>query len=126
MAGDEYAYFAAAQTFPDSAERYANDPYLPRIYSPVFAGYGWTLFSLSPRPELVLKALNTVLFALTTLLFLHLVRKLGGVSASPMSAAVFLLLPISAFTAYFIPETTYAFIFALLTWSVVAFCQHTS
>src|ERR1700754_3088460 len=39
MAGDEYAYFAAAQTFPHSGERFAFDPYLPRIYSPAFAAY---------------------------------------------------------------------------------------
>jgi phosphoglycerol transferase len=121
MAGDEYAYFAAAQTFPHSAERFAYDPHLPRIYSPVFAAYGRILFSLSDRPELLLKALNTVCFALTTLLFLGLVKTLGGVDASPLSTAVFLLLPISSYTAYFMPETTYAFLFALLTWSVVAF-----
>ena len=119
MSGDEYAYFAAAQTFPDSAERYASDQYLPRIYSPVFAAYGRTFFSLSDRPELLLKALNTICFALTTLLFLRLVKALGGVNASPVCAAVFLLLPISTYTAYFMPETTYAFLFALLTWAVV-------
>ena len=119
MGGDEYAYFAAAQTFPDSAQRHLNDPYLQSIYSPVFAAYGRVLFSLSDRPELLLKALNTVCFALTTLLFLRLIKTLGGVEASPMSAAVFLLLPISAYTAYFMPETTYGFLFALLTWCVV-------
>jgi hypothetical protein len=119
MAGDEYAYLAEAQTFPDSADRYASDPYLPRVYSPVFAAYGRLFFSLSDRPDLLLKALNTVCFALTTLLFLHLVKTVGGVDASPEAAAVFLLLPISAYTAYFMPETTYVFLFALLTWSVV-------
>jgi phosphoglycerol transferase len=119
MAGDEYAYLAEAQTFPDSAGRYASDPYLPRVYSPVFAAYGRMFFSLSDRPDLLLKALNTVCFALTTLLFLRLVKTLGGVEASPVTAAVFLLLPISAYTAYFMPETTYAFLFGLLTWSVV-------
>jgi phosphoglycerol transferase len=119
MAGDEYAYLAEAQTFPDSAGRYASDPYLPRVYSPVFAAYGRMFFSLSDRPDLLLKALNTVCFVLTTLLFLHLVKTLGGVDASPVPAAVFLLLPISAYTAYFMPETTYVFLFALLTWSVV-------
>ena len=120
MGGDEYAYFAEAQTFPDAAERHANDPYLQGIYSPVFAAYGRMLFSLSDRPELLLKALNTVCFALTTLLFLRLVRTVGGVDASPVSASVFLLLPISAYTAYFMPETIYAFLFALLTWCMVA------
>jgi phosphoglycerol transferase len=120
MAGDEYAYFAAAQTFPHSEERFSSDPYLPRIYSPVFAAYGRILFSLSDHPELLLKALNTVSFLLTTLLFLRLIKTLGGMDATPVSAAVFLLLPISSYTAYFMPETTYALLFALLTWSMVA------
>ena len=119
MAGDEYAYFSEAQTFSDPAERYASDPYLPRVYSPVFAAYGRLLLSLSDRPELLLKALDTVCFALSTLLFLRLVKTLGGIDSSPVSAAVFLLLPISAYTAYFMPETTYAFLFALLTWSMM-------
>jgi phosphoglycerol transferase len=120
MAGDEYAYFAAAQTFPHSAERFTYDPYLPRIYSPVFAVYGRMLFSLSDRPELLLKVLNTACFALTTLLCLRLVKTISGVDASPVSAVVFLLLPISSYTAYFMPETTYAFLFTLLAWCVVA------
>ena len=120
MAGDEYAYFAAAQTFPDSAERFAFDPYLPRIYSPVFAAYGGLLASLSARPELLMKALNTVAFVRLTLLFLGLVKRLGAGEISPISAAVFLLLPASAYTAYFMPETTYAFLFGLLTWSMVS------
>src|SRR3954470_15700816 len=55
MAGDEYAYFAAAQMFPDAALRYAGDPYLPQIYSPVFAGLGRALFAVSDRPELLMK-----------------------------------------------------------------------
>ena len=120
MAGDEYAYFAAAQTFPNSGERFASDPYLPRIYSPAFAAYGSVLVRLSDRPALVMKVLNTLSFVLTTLLFLGLVKRLGGVDPSPASAAVFLLLPVSAYTAYFMPETTYTLLFALLTWSIVA------
>ena len=96
MAGDEYAYFAAAQTFPNSGERFASDPYLPRIYSPAFAAYGSVLVRLSDRPALVMKVLNTLSFVLTTLLFLGLVKRLGGVDPSPASAAVFLLLPVSA------------------------------
>src|SRR6187200_496317 len=94
MAGDEYAYFAAAQTFPNSGERFASDPYLPRIYSPAFAAYGSVLVRLSDRPALVMKVLNTLSFVLTTLLFLGLVKRLGGVDPSPASAAVFLLLPV--------------------------------
>src|SRR5688500_5888571 len=97
MGGDEYAYFAAAQTFPDSVARHVNDPYLQRIYSPVFAAYGRMLFLLSDRPELLLKALSSVCFALTTLLFLRLVKTIGGIDASPLSAAVLLVLPISAY-----------------------------
>ena len=111
---------AAAQTFPNSGERFASDPYLPRIYSPAFAAYGSVLVRLSDRPALVMKVLNTLSFVLTTLLFLGLVKRLGGVDPSPASAAVFLLLPASAYTAYFIPETTYTLLFALLTWSIVA------
>jgi hypothetical protein len=120
MAGDEYAYFAAAQTFPDTAARYDRDPSLPRIYSPVFAAYGRTLALVSPRPELLMKALNTLCFALTALLFLNLVARLGGRSPSPPTVAVFLMLPMSAYSAYFMPETTYALLFAVLTWLMLA------
>jgi phosphoglycerol transferase len=119
MAGDEYAYFAAAQTFPNSAERFAFDPYLPRVYNPVFAAYGSLMVQLSNRPELLLKTFNTVAFALTTVLLLGLITKVGGGAPSLTSAAVLLVIPISAYTAYFMPETTYALLFTLLTCSVV-------
>ncbi len=119
MAGDEYAYQAAAQGFPHSAERFASDPYLPRIYSPVFAAYGRALFSLTDRPELLIKVLNTLAFVLAVLIYLSLVRTIAGQLRPVLAAWVLLLTPISAYTAYFMPESTYALCFAVLAWAVV-------
>ena len=106
MPGDEYAYFAAAQTFPDSAERFRADPYLPRIYSPMFAGYGRVLNSLSPRPEHLMKVLNVLAFSLSTLLYLSLLPVVGARSPSRLVAGWLLITPFTAYTAYFMPEST--------------------
>ena len=119
LSGDEYAYFAAAETFPHSSERFAVDPFLPRIYSPVFAAYGRVWFALSDRPELLMKVVNTLAFVATMALFLALVRRLSHQEHSQLSLPVFLVLPLSAYTAYFMPEATYACFFACLTWTVV-------
>ena len=122
MAGDEYAYYSAAETFPNPASRSSTDQYLPKIYSPVFAGYGRLLFGLSSQPELLLKVLNTLAFILTTLLYLALLRAVGGTGAPRLLAALLLVTPISAYTAYFMPESTYGLFFALLAWIVVIVC----
>jgi phosphoglycerol transferase len=119
MAGDEYAYAAAAQTFPDPSARFAGDSYLPRIYSPVFSGYGRLLFGLSPRPEYLIKVLNVLAFVGATALFLPLAPAIGGRAGSRLLAAWLLITPISAYTAYFMPESTYVLFFAVLAWLVV-------
>jgi len=119
MAGDEYAYFAAAQTFPHSAERFISDPHLPRIYSPVFAAYGHALFAAASRPEYLMKALNVLAFAGAVAVFLSLLPVVGGRSPSRLLAALLLLTPISAYTAYFMPESTYGLFFAALAWAMV-------
>ena len=119
MPGDEYAYFSAAQTFPDSSQRFATDPYLPRIYSPVFAAYGRVLFTLTSRPELLLKVLNTLAFVLATLIYLSLLRAVRGPGSQALASGLLLVTPISAYTAYFMPESTYGLCFAVLASIVV-------
>jgi hypothetical protein len=119
MPGDEYAYFSAAQTFPDAAQRFANDPHLPRIYSPVFAAYGQGLFAITARPELLLKLLNTLAFVLATLVYLALLRAVRGSGDRGLVAGLLLVTPISAYTAYFMPESTYGLCFAVLACVVV-------
>jgi hypothetical protein len=122
MAGDEYAYYSAAQTFPNPDSRASTDQYLPRIYSPVFAGYGRLLFGFSARPELPMKVLNTLAFILTVLLYLALLRSVGGTGRQALAAALLLVTPISSYTAYFMPESTYGLFFALLACIVVVLC----
>ena len=95
MPGDEYAVPSAAQTFPYSSERFAADPYLPRIYSPVFAAYGRMLFSLTDQPTRLVKALNVLAFVVAMGLFLALIGKISGVGPSGLAAAVFLVFPFS-------------------------------
>jgi phosphoglycerol transferase len=119
MPGDEYVYLSAAQTFPDSSQRLASDPYLPRIHSPVFAAYGRLLFALTARPELLLKALNTLAFVATALIYLSLLGAVRGPGRHSLAAALLLITPISAYTAYFMPESTYGLFFAVLAAIVV-------
>jgi phosphoglycerol transferase len=119
MPGDEYAYFSAAQTFPDSTHRFAGDPYLPRIYSPLFAAYGRALISISDHPTQLLELLNAVTFVAAIALFLALITKLRGRQPSALVAAAFLLFPFSSYAAYFMPETVYLLFFGLLAWAVV-------
>jgi len=119
MPGDEYAYLSAAQTFPDPTPRFAGDPYLPRIYSPLFAWYGRMLISLSEHPKQVLTLLNAITFVVAIALFLALIAKLTGRQPSGLVAAAFLLLPFSSYAAYFMPETVYLLFFGLLAWTVV-------
>jgi phosphoglycerol transferase len=121
MSGDEYAYFAAAQSFPDTTERFLLDPYLPRVYCPVFAAYGRLAMAISDRPELLVKFLNTLVFAITTLIVLHLLRRVAGSRPPATAAVVFALVPFSAYSAYFMPETVYGLFFVLLATCVVLF-----
>ena len=118
MAGDEYGYFAPVQTFPDLSARFAVDPYLPRYYSPAFTVVGTALSRVSQRPEVLLKVVHTAGFVGIVLVFLALSRALARGGPRPLTAAVFMLLPSSAYTAYFMPEMTYTFLFALLSWVV--------
>lgn len=43
----------------------------------MFAGLGRLFFAVSDRPELLMKGLNTIAFALTTLIYLRLIKLLG-------------------------------------------------
>jgi phosphoglycerol transferase len=115
MPGDEYAYFSAGQTFPNPAARFESDPYLPRVYSPVFAAYTSLFFALSNRPEIPLKLFNTILFGLSVLLSVRLLNAIREPGTSRTAPVVFLLLPTSAYTAYFMPESAYALLFMLLS-----------
>src|SRR6185437_5934289 len=118
MAGDEYGYFAPVQTFPDLSARFAVDPYLPRYYSPTFTVVGAALSRLSTRPELLLKVVYSAGFVAIVLMFLALSRALTRREPTPLTAVVFMLLPSSAYTAYFMPEMMYTFLFAVLSWIV--------
>ena len=119
--GDEYVYLSAAQTFPDSGERFATDPYLPRTYSPLFAAYGRAVLSVIDRPAAAITSLNAVAFVVAMAFFLALIRRISGVDPSILAAAVLLCFPFSSYTAYFMPETAYFLLFALLTWTTVAY-----
>ena len=119
MAGDEYGYFAPSQTFPNLSERFAGDPYIPRYYSPVLSACGALLAVISNHPELLLKIFNTVAFVSIVLVFLALIGRFDRAMVTPIAAAVFVLLPSSAYAAYFMPEIMYTLLFALLTWAVV-------
>ena len=105
--------------FPDSREVYAGDPYVPRVYSPLFAAYGRALLSLTPHPAPVFKSINALMFVMSMGVFLALLKKMSGVEPSLLTAMVFLWLPFSSYTAYFMPETGYLFLFAVLTWIMV-------
>src|SRR6185436_6999732 len=57
-------------------------------------------------------------FVCVTLIYLALARRLGA-ERRLLTAAVLMLIPTSAFTAYFMPESTYSLCFALLASAVV-------
>jgi phosphoglycerol transferase len=120
MAGDEYAYYAAAKVFPNSSVAHVNDPLLQKIYSPLFTGLGHLFFMVSATPEALMKVVNSTAFGLTALLFAAL---LWGLDVSPrlqnLGLGLFLVVPLSSYTAYFMPETTYALLFWSLTVAIV-------
>jgi phosphoglycerol transferase len=116
MAGDEYAYYAAAKMFPDASLAYINDPFLQKIYSPLFSGLGYLLFTASSTPEVLMKVVNSIAFGLTALLFAGMLAKLHLARLQILGLCLFIVVPISSYTAYFMPEAIYA----LLFWSLAA------
>ena len=114
MGGDEYAYYSLARTLPDVSQLSLRDPYLQLAPNLVFLGLGKLFFLISRNPDMLMKAFNGLAFSISVLLVCFTMYRLTQ-GRFPLYAPIIIsLLPFSAFSAYFMPETLYALIFLSL------------
>jgi phosphoglycerol transferase len=119
MGGDEYAYYSGARKLPDISLLKSRDPYLQLAPNLVFLGLGKLFFLISRNPDLLMKVFNGVAFSMSVLLVCIILYRLTQ-GRFPLYAPVIIsLLPFSAFSAYFMPETLYALIFLSLALVVI-------
>lgn len=114
MGGDEYAYYAGARTLPDLSGLSARDPYIQWAPNLVFMGLGKLFFLISKNPDLLMKEFNAISFSSSLLLICIVLYWLTHGRFSYYSPILISLTPFSAYSAYFMPETLYVFIFLLL------------
>lgn len=114
MSGDEYAYFALSHFIRNVPALAAADPYLQRVFDPLYLGLGAVFFRLGTAPESLMKVFNALAFSLGVLLSSLLMYRLSS-DRIPLYAPILIaLLPFSAYTAYFMPETMYFVLFVLI------------
>ena len=114
MGGDEYAYYSGARKLSDISVLKSRDPYLQLTPNLVFLGLGKLFFSISRNPDMLMKMFNGVAFSISVLLVCIIMYRLTQ-GRFPFHAPIIIsLLPSSAFSAYFMPETLYALIFLSL------------
>lgn len=114
-ASDEYAYFAAAQFYPHLSLLYQLDPYLQQTGNVAFQWVAHRFFVFGPDLAIRFAQFWHFLLWLVTGLLLFLVaRGAFGRRAAVLSVAAFFCLPMSSYTASFLPEIDFIFIFVLI------------
>ena len=120
MGGDEYSYYSGARKLPDISVLKSRDPYLQLAPNLVFLGLGKLFFLISRNPDMLMKMFNGVAFSISVLLVCIIMYRLTQGRFPFYAPIIISLLPISAFSAYFMPETLYVLIFLSLA-SVLIF-----
>lgn len=119
MSGDEYAYYASARVLRNVPGLATRDPYLQLVGDPVFLAIGRLFFKLTPNPELLMKVFNALAFASCVLLACILMAALSRNRFPRHAPFVLALLPFSAYSAHFMPESLYALIFLTIAATLV-------
>ena len=122
MGPDEYAYFSQSREFPRTEALYTYDPTNARSHNITYFSLARPLWKFTVDPALSMKVLQTVLYALTILLFYSLCRRFLTMRKSAVCAFLLMISALSSYTAYFMPETLYIFfLFLMLAFSMSQF-----
>jgi phosphoglycerol transferase len=122
MAGDEYAYFGLSREFPAVDAVSVYDPTIQRTNNVVYFFVGRFLWDYTNDPAMSMRVLQSAVYALAMLILFKLCRQLLGAPSSLMVTAIVAASALSSYTAYFMPETIYIFLFfaiflTLMRWS---------
>ncbi len=120
MGWDEYANFSQSREFPDLAHLLTYDPF-PLNYNIVYFWIGHLLWSNASDPALTMRALQAFLYVLLFPVFYCLCRQFLSRWNSVACAFLGLITARSSFSAYFMPETVYVFLFFLSIMAAVYF-----
>lgn len=120
MAGDEYAYFAHVRMAGRLGELYAADPRIQRVNNPVFFALGTLACTLAGGDgTLLLRLIDTILFAAGCCVCTALARPGTKDRDRAGLLLVLVLMPLSGYCLYFMPEILYFFLATLLSAVVV-------
>lgn len=121
MSGDEYAYYAESRVIRHIPALAARDPLLQLVGNPVFLLIGKLFFAISNSPEDLMKAFNALAFAVSVLLACLIMYRLSERKTPLYAPLIISLLPFSAYSAYFMPETLYVLIFVCIATTLIIF-----
>lgn len=120
MAGDEYAYFAHVRMAGRLGDLYAADPQIQRVSNPLFFVLGRLVCSLAGGDgTALLRLVNTVLFVAGCCVCVAFTRPGATDRDRAGLLLVLVLMPLSSYCLYFMPEILYFFLATLLTAVVV-------
>src|SRR3954468_8668339 len=117
-ASDEISYWHSARALFAGVDPAAFNPYLPRVNCDLFyLMVGW----LAERPDgpLAMRLFNYIMLVLTASLVYGAARSVTSRSWSAVAAGLVFVTGPSVWLVSTMPETTYAFFFALLAFVVV-------
>lgn len=120
MAGDEYAYYAHSRMAGRLDELYASDPEIQRVNNPVFFALGNFVCRLADGDgTALLRLIHTLLFAAGCCVCVGLVGRSATRSDRAGLLLVLVLVPLSSYCLYFMPEILYFFLVTVLTAVIV-------
>lgn len=124
MGSDEYVYFSQSREFPDLANLQTYDPTTAQTYNVVYFWIGHALWNIALDPALTMRVLQSLLYILICPVFYVLCRRFLSRRTSAGFAVGALMTAQSSFSAYFMPETVYAFLFfSLMAYAVWFFSR---
>lgn len=122
MGHDEYAYFSQAREFPDLANLQSYDPTGMRSNNLVYFWLGH-IFWRTVDPAASMRAFQSILYVGILPIFYLTCRHFLPRPTSAFVAVVGLLTARSTYSTYFMPDTIYTFLFALLFLGLVRFAN---
>ena len=120
MAGDEYAYFARSREFPATDAVLAYDPTIQATNNVFYFWIGHILWNHTADPALSMRVIQTFLYCLILTIIFYICRFFMSVGKSAVITVAAACTAMSSYTAYFMPETVYQFLFFVVVCAVVS------
>lgn len=119
LAGDEYAYYALSRNLRNIPALSARDPLIQLVVDPVFLVFGKLFFLISDNPDALLKMFNALAFSLSVFTACMVMHSLSQGRFPRYAPMIIALIPFSAYTAFFMPESLYVLIFLFIAAALI-------